>query len=274
MSGMLSLCATPIGNLEDITLRVIRAFQEADCVYAEDTRRTRELLTHLNIKKPVLSCHAHNEAQRAAEIVERVRRGERVAYASDAGLPGISDPGALLLRTARAEKLPYEVLPGASALPMAAVLSGLCDSPFLFLGFLPRKKGERRDLLLPLARQEHAFIIYESPLRIRQTLLDLLELWGDRPAALMRELTKLHEETVRGTLSSLAQQYEAAPPRGECVLAVAGAIKEAPSQEDARSLAARLLAQGLPVKEVALQVSAVAGVSRNEAYVLAMELRQ
>ena len=275
MSGMLSLCATPIGNLEDITLRVVRTLREADCIFAEDTRHTLGLLNHLQIKKPLVSCHQHNERERAAEAVARVRAGERVAYVSDAGMPGISDPGAVLLQTAREEGVPVEVLPGASALPMAAVLCGLPTERFVFLGFLPRDKKPRRELLLSLARQPFPMIFYESPLRAADTLEELLTLWGDREAALMRELTKLYEQTQRGTLKSLAELYGQTPPRGECVIAVAGAqTGQEAGEETPESMARRLLNSGMRVKDVAKQVSAVLDLPKNQAYELAMSLQE
>ncbi|MEL7610236.1 MAG: 16S rRNA (cytidine(1402)-2'-O)-methyltransferase [Bacillota bacterium] len=274
MSGMLSLCATPIGNLEDITLRVIRTLKEADRVYAEDTRHTRGLLSHLQIKKPLISCHEHNENERAAEIVDRVRSGERIAYVSDAGMPGISDPGAKLAHAAIEEGIPFEVLPGASALPMAAVLSGLDIDRLLFLGFLPRTNKERRELLLARVHEPCTMILYESPQRVAETLAELCEYWGDRSAALMRELTKLYEETRRGTLRSLAEECSATLVRGECVIAVAGAGPDAKERsESPDEMLLKLLSQGMSVKDAAKQASAVLEMPKNEAYELALRLQ-
>jgi len=272
----LYLCATPIGNLEDITLRVVRVLSEADCVYAEDTRHSGALLKHLNIKKPLFSCHAHNEAQKAGEIVQKVKDGLCVAYVSDAGLPGISDPGERLVSACIRENVPFEVLPGASAPLLALVMSGLPTQNACFAGFLPRETKERRLKLASLARHTGTLLFYESPLRVHATLDELLLTYGDRPAALLRELTKLHEEAVRGTLSSLAVRYENEPPKGECVLAVGGA-PEIDAQEYAperlEAFLSRLLEQGLSAKDAAKQASAVLDVPRNEAYALAVELK-
>ena len=275
MSGMLSLCATPIGNLEDITLRVIRIIGEADRVYAEDTRHTRGLLSHLQIKKPLISCHEHNENERAAEIVDKVRQGERIVYVSDAGMPGISDPGSKLVHAAIEADIPFEVLPGASALPMAAVLSGFNISNLLFLGFLPRSNKERRDALLERVHEPCTMILYESPQRVAETLAELCEYWGDRPAALMRELTKLYEQTMRGTLRSLAERCSNNPVRGECVIAVAGANPDTKEHsESAEEMLLRLLHHGMSVKDAARQASAVLDMPKNEAYELALRLQK
>lgn len=271
----LYLCATPIGNLEDITLRVVRVLGEADCVYAEDTRRSGALLKHLAIQKPLLSCHAHNEAQKAEEIVQKVKGGARVAYVSDAGLPGISDPGERLIAACIRESVPFEVLPGASAPLLALVMSGLPVQNACFAGFLPRETKARRERLAKLSRHPGTLLFYESPLRVKATLEELLSTYGDRPAALLRELTKLHEEAVRGTLSSLVARYESEPPRGECVLAVGGAPEdEEAAPERLEEFLTRLLAQGVSAKDAAKQASAVLDVPRNEAYALALKLKE
>lgn len=272
MDGILYLCATPIGNLEDITLRVLGALRECDCIYCEDTRHTLGLLNHFDIKKPLYSCHEHNEREKSGEILARVQAGEQVAYVSDAGMPGISDPGGVLLRAAAEAGIPCTVLPGASALPMAAVLCGLDTSRFTFAGFLPREKKPRMEAIGELFSSSCPVIFYESPLRAAATLQELCELLGDRPAALMRELTKIHEETLRGTLSSLAERFSAAPPRGECVIAVAGKPEGAEASQSPETLIRRLLSEGMRVKDAAKQASAVLDIPRNEAYELAMKL--
>ncbi|HWS31070.1 MAG TPA: 16S rRNA (cytidine(1402)-2'-O)-methyltransferase [Clostridia bacterium] len=272
----LYLCATPIGNLEDITLRVVRVLGEADCVYAEDTRHSGALLKHLGIRKPLTSCHAHNEAQKAEEIVQKVKDGLSVAYVSDAGLPGISDPGERLVAACIRENVKFEVLPGASALLLALVMSGLPIQNACFAGFLPRETKERRLRLASLVRHAGTLLFYESPLRVKATLDELLLTYGDRPAALLRELTKLHEEAVRGTLSSLAARYADEPPKGECVLAVGGAAEANAEQPPGRleEFLARLLKQGVSAKDAAKQASAVLDVPRNEAYALALEWKE
>ncbi|HWR20090.1 MAG TPA: 16S rRNA (cytidine(1402)-2'-O)-methyltransferase [Clostridia bacterium] len=271
----LYLCATPIGNLEDITFRVVRVLSEVDSVYAEDTRHSGALLKHLNIKKPLFSCHAHNEAQKAEEIVQKIKEGLSVAYVSDAGLPGISDPGERLVSACIRDSIPFEVLPGASASLLALVMSGLPTKDACFAGFLPRETKERRLKLASLARHTGTILFYESPLRVKATLDELLVTYGDRPAALMRELTKLHEEAVRGTLSSLSARYENEPPKGECVLAVGGAAEANTEQTPGRleEFLTLLLEQGLSAKDAAKQASAVLDVPRNEAYALAVELK-
>ena len=272
MDGMLYLCATPIGNLEDITLRVLNTLRECDCIYAEDTRHSLGLLNHFEIKKPLFSCFEHNEREKSQEILARVRAGERVAYVSDAGMPGISDPGGVLLRAAVEACVPCTVLPGASALPMAAVLSGLDTSRFTFAGFLPRDKKPRRQMIGELFSSPYPVILYESPLRAAATLQELYDLLGDRPASLMRELTKLHEETLRGTLASLAERFAENPPRGECVIAVGGKPEDSKASQPPEELIRRLLASGMRVKDAAKQASAVLDIPRNEAYELALKL--
>lgn len=272
----LYLCATPIGNLEDITLRVVRVLGEVDRVYAEDTRRSGALLKHLGIQKPLYSCHAHNEAQRAEEIAQKVKEGMRVAYVSDAGLPGISDPGERLVAVCIRENVPFEVLPGASAPLLALVMSGMPAQNACFAGFLPREAKERRARLAALARHTGTLLFYESPLRVKATLDELYQTYGERPAALLRELTKLHEEAARGTLSSLAARYAEEPPKGECVLAVGGftgSATEASAPERLEEFLARLIERGLSAKDAAKQASAVLDVPRNDAYALALKLK-
>lgn len=173
MEGKLYLCPTPIGNLEDITLRVIHTLEACQAVYCEDTRRTGQLLRHLGVAKPLVSCHAHNEAQRGQEIVERVLAGEAIAYASDAGMPGISDPGERLIQRCQAAGAPYEVLPGPSASLTALVASGLPVQEAVFVGFLPRSGKERREWIARLGRQTGSLILYESPLRLSDTAREL-----------------------------------------------------------------------------------------------------
>ncbi len=273
--GKLYLCATPIGNLDDITLRVIRAFEEADAVWAEDTRRTLALLNHLGIKKPLLSCHEHNEQQRAAELPALLKAGQVIAYASDAGMPGISDPGAALVAACAQHGLPCEVLPGASAVLTAAVLSGLDCSTFTFYGFLPREKKPRRKILEEIQENPHLSLVYESPLRLPATLKELRALLGgERQAAVLRELTKLHEEAARGTLDDLCERF-AEPPRGECVIALGGAAPASPEKADPAALDQALreaFAQGLSVKDAAAHLAALYNVPKKAAYARALEI--
>ncbi len=269
---MLYLVPTPIGNMEDITLRALRVLRECDCVYCEDTRHTGTLLHALEIKKPLIACHEHNEEARAAEIVEKLRAGAEIAYASDAGMPGISDPGARLVRACIEAELPYTVLPGASASLTALVLSGMDAQNACFAGFLPRTGKERRDKLALLSSHPATVIFYESPLRVGATCKELHALWGEREACLCRELSKVYEECVRGTLLSLAEKYENTPPKGECVLLVSGKGAEA-VQIDPEALLRELLKKGLSAKDAAKQAAVLADIPRNEAYALAMRLK-
>lgn len=276
MTGKLSLCATPIGNLEDITLRVLRVLQECDAVWAEDTRHTLGLLNHFDIKKPLISCHEHNERERAALLTEELQAGRSIAYCSDAGMPGISDPGAKLLAVCYEHGLACEVLPGASAVTMAAVLCGIPCDTFTFLGFLPRENKPRAAALLQIAQSPRLCLLYESPLRLPATLTELRDmLGGGREAAVLRELTKLHEECARGTLMELCERF-AAPPKGECVIAVAGATEE--SRQDAPLSLDDALMQafhdGLSVKDAAAAAALACGCAKKEAYARALQLRE
>lgn len=274
LAPMLYLCPTPIGNLEDITLRAIRVLSACAAVYCEDTRRTALLMNHLGLKKPLLACHTHNEAQRGEEIANRVLGGEAVAYVSDAGMPGISDPGERLVGRCIEEGVPFSVLPGPSAALTGLVLSGLATAEAVFAGFLPRKSKERREALARLARQRGTVIFYESPLRIAETAQDLFEAWGERPAVLCRELSKVYEEAVRSTLSGLNARYRDDPPKGECVLLVGGLPAEGPDAASLDAVLKRLLTEGLGAKDAARQASALLDVPRNEAYRRALELKE
>lgn len=222
-TGKLFLVPTPIGNLEDITLRATRILDEVDAVIAEDTRTSGMLLKHLGISKPFIAFHIHNEHKVTDRLVDRLVQGERFALVTDAGTPAISDPGFLLVRAAIKAGVEVETLPGATAFVPALVNSGLPCDRFTFEGFLPVKKG-RRTRMAELATEPRTMVFYESPHRIVRTLRELAEVLGPgRPASISRELTKLHEETVRGTLQQLAAHFEAHDPKGEFVLCVAGA---------------------------------------------------
>jgi 16S rRNA (cytidine1402-2'-O)-methyltransferase len=217
VSGRLVVCPTPIGNLEDVTLRVLSALREADVVACEDTRRTRILLDRYGVKARLVSYHEHNERSRAAELVRRMRDGATVALVSDAGMPLVSDPGYVLLQACVAAGLPVEVLPGPSAAITALVASGLPADEWRFAGFLPRKKGE---LTRVLSEPGGTLVAFESPRRVAATLTLLASLDPDRPVAVCRELTKAHEEVVRGSAAELAERYASEAPRGEVVLVV------------------------------------------------------
>lgn len=269
---MLELLASPIGNLGDITLRVLESLRRCDAVYCEDTRRTRQLMNHFKIKKPLISCHEHNEQSRAAQIVQRLQGGEHIVYISDAGMPGISDPGAALVRACQDNELAYTVLPGASAVLMSVVLSGLPAEPFAFFGFLPRESKAQKERLRAIADWQHLAILYESPNRLRATLEKLYAALGDCEAAVLRELTKLHEDCVRGPLSALIARYEE-PPRGECVIAVY-CCREAPAADE-KALDAQLhgaIERGLSLRDAVAETAALLQLPKKQVYARALEI--
>lgn len=218
----LYLVPTPIGNLDDITLRAIKVLQEVDVILAEDTRTSGKLLKHLNISKPLQSYHIHNEHKAVEKLIERMQSGETFALISDAGTPAISDPGFLLVREAIAAELEINCLPGATAFVPALVNSGLPTDKFVFEGFLPHKKG-RQTRLKAIAEESRTVVLYESPHRLVKCLEQLLEFCGDRNASVSRELTKMFEETVRGSLSELIQHFTAKGVKGEFVIVLEGA---------------------------------------------------
>lgn len=274
LEPMLYLCATPIGNLSDITLRTIDTLKGVSAVYCEDTRRTRELMTHLGIKKPLIACHEHNERQRAEEIAERVLSGEAIAFVSDAGMPGISDPGEALVAGCIAAGAKYTVLPGASAPLTALVMSGLPTRNACFVGFLPREGKPRREAIAEIGTHKGTLIFYESPLRIAATAKELAAMLGDRQCALVRELTKKFEQVVHCTLSGLADMYADTPPKGECVLLVAGAEERGENAAArAENMARELIERGVSVKDTAKQISALCDIARNEAYAIAGRIK-
>jgi len=218
----LFLVATPIGNLEDVTARALRVLREADLVAAEDTRHTRRLLQHFGIPAQVVSLHEHNERARAASLVERVRGGQNVALVTDAGSPGIADPGYPVVRAAVAEGVRVESVPGPSAVIAALQVSGLPTDAFLFAGFLPPRSAARRRRLEELSERRETVVVFESPHRIEACLEDLEAVWGERPLALARELTKVHEQVLRGTAREVRGALRAEWRRGEMVLVLGG----------------------------------------------------
>lgn len=268
--GMLYLCATPIGNLEDITLRVLRVLQEADIIYCEDTRNTLKLLRHFDIAKPLASYHDHSPEARAQKIAEDVRAGRQVALVSDAGMPVISDPGFDLVNLFRREGLPYTVLPGASASLTALVLSGIASDRFLFEGFLPRKKKDLDARLRLLDTESATTIIYESPHRLLATLDTFAARWPGRECAAVREITKRFEETVRGTTETVRDHFRDNAPRGEFVLILGGAVETQLSAEEsfaaALALARDLLAQGKSTSQAAKEAAAQSGQPKRALY--------
>jgi 16S rRNA (cytidine1402-2'-O)-methyltransferase len=231
--GKLYLVATPIGNMEDITIRALRTLRKASFIAAEDTRRTRKLLTRYKIKRSLLSYHDFNKARVAPEIIRRIASGEDVALVSDAGSPGISDPGFLLVKLAIAEGIDVVSIPGASSVICALQISGLATHNFAFEGFLPRKKGKRRAKLESLKLEERTMLFFESPNRLRTTVSEMLEIFGDRKIAICRELTKLFEEVLRTRLSQVDELFSKRAIRGEVVLVVEGgkAVKASKANE-------------------------------------------
>ncbi|MEM7113905.1 MAG: 16S rRNA (cytidine(1402)-2'-O)-methyltransferase [Chloroflexota bacterium] len=220
---MLYLVATPIGNLSDISLRALETLRSVDYVASEDTRKTGRLLQHFEIKKPQIAFHEHNEAKAGRRIMGLIEAGQSVAVVSDAGTPGISDPGYTLVRRAIDEELPVTMIPGATAVIMALVLSGLPAHSFTFRGFPPRKSGKRKRFFSVDQASFHTLVFYESPYRLKAFLTDALEVYGDRQAAVANELTKLYESVERGSLTELIEHVAEAEPRGEYVVVIAGA---------------------------------------------------
>ena len=265
-SGRLVLVATPIGNLGDLSARAAEALRDATVVAAEDTRRTRILLDHIGVSKPMVSYHDHNERTRSGGLLDRVAAGETVVLVSDAGTPGLADPGFVIVREAIERGLEVTAVPGASALLHALVLSGLPMERFTFEGFLPRKTGSRSTRIAELADEPRTMVLYVAPHRAAEELRALAAGLGERPAALARELTKLHEQVLRGTLSELAEQ--AAGLRGEMTLVVAGKPPDT-AVPDAGQLAGRvreLIATGMDRKEALSVVAKAAGVPRRDVY--------
>jgi 16S rRNA (cytidine1402-2'-O)-methyltransferase len=262
----LAVCATPIGNLEDVTLRVLRELAEADIVLCEDTRRTRTLLSRHGIEAKLLSYHEHNEAERTRQLVPRLEAGERIALVSDAGLPGISDPGATLILAAREAGIPVTVLPGPSAVETAVVASGRSEGPYLFVGFLPRREPERAALWEDLARVGRPAVAFESPKRLAASLRSLAAHSETAQVVVCRELTKLHEEVVSGSATYVASQYSDVEPRGEITIVVSGLAAVAAEDVDAIDAVAELVAAGVPRKQAASLVARLTGISRKRLY--------
>ncbi|MEI2702994.1 MAG: 16S rRNA (cytidine(1402)-2'-O)-methyltransferase [Baekduia sp.] len=263
MNGRLVICPTPIGNLEDITLRTLAALREADVIACEDTRHTRVLLDRYGVTVPTVSYHEHNEQARATELVRRIEQGETVALVSDAGMPLVSDPGFAVLHAAVAAGLEVEVLPGPSSVLTALVASDLPSDRWRFTGFLPRKQGELRELLNGGAE---TLVAFESPKRVAASLAVLAEADAGRPVAVCRELTKLHEEVVRGTAAELAERYAAEAPRGEVVLVIGGADAEAVALQTALDALEALVDAGAKVRPAATVVAGLTGVPANRLY--------
>lgn len=274
--GCLYLVATPIGNLEDISLRALRTLKEADLIACEDTRQTLKLLSHYEIHKPLESYHEHNEMTRAPELVLRIEEGARIALVSDAGTPVISDPGHRLVSLCLRHKLAVIPIPGASAIVAAIAASGLPSEEFVFVGFLPPRPIERRRRLKQLTAEPRSLVFYEAPHRLRATLRDAFDILGNRHAAVARELTKIHEEFLRGTLEDLIAAFSEKEPRGEITLVVGPPDQTATSNNSASTdsrkltLAERVAeivaAQNMDRKAALKQAAKEFGLQRREAY--------
>lgn len=274
--GCLYLVSTPIGNLEDITLRALRVLKEVDLIACEDTRETAKLLNHYGIHKRALSYHEHNEVVRAAEIVLDLEEGAKVALVADAGTPGISDPGDHLISLAIRHGIPVVPVPGATAFGAALMASGLPSGHFHFVGFLPPKRVARRKALKALAAEPATLVFYEAPHRIGEALADMAAALGDRTAVLAREVTKLHEEFLRGRLEPLAAELKRRPVKGEITVLVgppdAGADKRAAAKPRSRGVSVRARVErlqkkkGLALKAALKMVARELGLSRSEAY--------
>jgi 16S rRNA (cytidine1402-2'-O)-methyltransferase len=262
----LVVCPTPIGNLEDVTLRVLRELAEADVVLCEDTRRTRTLLDRHGVRARLVSYHQHNEARRTEEVLPRLEAGERVALVSDAGLPGVNDPGAHLIAAALERGLEVTVLPGPSAVETALVASGLLGERYTFLGYLPRSRAALERLWNEIAGWQWPVVAFESPRRLPSTLAGLAAAEPERPVAVCRELTKRFEEVVRGPAREVAERF-GEPPKGEVTLVIGpGTGRALPSGADGAAAVAELVAAGVPRRRAADVVARLTGLSRNELY--------
>ena len=269
MAGTLYLVATPIGNLGDFSPRAVETLQNADFIAAEDTRVSMKLLRHFSIKKPLVSYHEHNRAAAGQAILARILGGETCALVTDAGTPAISDPGEELVRLCADSGIEVQSIPGCCACITALAVSGLPTRRFTFEGFLSANRSERREQLQNLCSEERTMVFHEAPHRLRAALADMLTVLGDRPIALCRELTKLHEQTLRMSLSAAVDYYNANEPRGEYVLVVSGREKRtgpAVTLEEGVAMVLQRKAEGLRMKDAVRQVADDTGLNRNELY--------
>ncbi|MBQ8548520.1 MAG: 16S rRNA (cytidine(1402)-2'-O)-methyltransferase [Lachnospiraceae bacterium] len=279
MAGTLYLCATPIGNLDDITFRVLETLKNVDVIAAEDTRNSIKLLNRFEIKTPMTSYHEFNKYDKGRQLIEQLLEGKNIAVITDAGMPGISDPGEEMVKMAYEAGVTVTVLPGACACVTALTLSGLPTRRFCFEAFLPIDKKERKDVLAELVDETRTIVLYEAPHRLVKTLAELMEVLGDRRLTICRELTKKHEEAFRTTFSEALAFYEATEPKGECVLVIEGADREELRRAEQESFAElsleehmeRYLSQGMSKKDAMKAVAADRGVSKREIYAMLLE---
>ena len=281
MENKLYLVPTPIGNLKDITLRALEVLKGVDIIAAEDTRQTLKLLNHYEIKKTLISYHKHNEQSKGEEIIDLLKQGKSVAIVTDAGTPGISDPGAVVVRKCIDENIPFEVLTGATAITTALVYSGIDTSSFVFKGFIPRETKQRKVFLEEIKSYTDTIIIYESPYRVKNTLITLKECLGNRQVALCRELTKLYEEIKRGTIDELLEDIQDKIIKGEFVIVIEGKTYEEIAEEnkekwDNMTISEHIIkymTQGMSKKEAMKLVSKDRGMPKSEVYKYSLEIK-
>ncbi|MFQ3549011.1 MAG: 16S rRNA (cytidine(1402)-2'-O)-methyltransferase [Armatimonadota bacterium] len=277
MAGKLYVVATPIGNLEDISERAIRILKTSDIIAAEDTRVTRKLLSHFDIKTKLISYHQHSNETKAQYIISRIKEGSNVALVSDAGMPGISDPGYELIKNCIDSNVDIQCIPGPCALINALVLSGLSTSSFVFEGFLPRAKTQQQSYLRNLIDQPRTLVFYESPHRLIKTLQNIYDVFGDRKIAVARELTKIYEQTIRGNICEVISLLENRDIKGEIVIVVEGNMNQEKTANDnenrVRKEIASLIKSGLSEKDAIKEVCKKLNISRNLAYSIALELK-
>lgn len=277
MAGKLYLCGTPIGNLEDITFRVLSTLKLCDVIYAEDTRHSIRLLNHFEISKPLHSYHEHNQEQAGKEIIEKLKRGDVVALITDAGMPGISDPGEALVKLCIMNNLEFEVIPGVTAFTTALVGSGLDTSRFVFEGFLSRDKRQKKALLEKIKKETRTILFYESPHRLKETLKILHDVFGNRNMVVARELTKKFEEYQRGTVQSLMELFENREIKGEIVLIVEGYVETEADlrvydvNETVKAHVERLISEGLDKKDAMKIVAQERKIKKSEVYAVLID---
>jgi len=266
--GTLFVCPTPIGNLQDITLRVLETLKMVDFIAAEDTRHSRKLLNHYDITTPTLSYHEHNERKRMGELLDGLKQGKNVALVSDAGMPGISDPGHILIKKCQEENIKVDVLPGPNAALTALVLSGMPTESFVYLGFLPTGRSERRRILEKAAFLTHTLILYEAPHKLIRTLQDIQETMGDRIVVVTRELTKIHQNVHRGKVSLLVEEFKTTPPKGECCLIIEAYEERIERGEPSLWIKdmKQIILEGKDNKEAMKVVAKKYGISKRDVY--------
>lgn len=280
MSGKLYLIPTPIGNLKDITLRALETLKSVDLIACEDTRQSLKLLNHFGIKKTLVSYHKHNENGKSEDIIKRLLEGQNIAIISDAGTPGISDPGAVIAKRCIEENIEFEVYPGATAITTALVYSGLDTDKFIFVGFLSRENKDRKETMSSLVDRQETIILYEAPHRIQSTLRFIKEVLGNRKIAVCKELTKLHETILRGTVDECIKYYEENAPRGEYVIVISGKSKEEIIEEKklqwedltVEEHIMKFINEGKNKKEAVKLVAKERGLHKSEIYKYSLDL--